>query len=120
MKFNRFGKKLRACRIAARYGLREFAEVVGIDFSNYSKIERGILKPPTGNKLSKILSALALKGIEAVEELWGLSLLGRADPEIVKIIDSLNDENISLRKALKKLEDNHGSSQCIVEKPQAN
>lgn len=55
-----FGKKLRELRKKARLTQRELAEKVGVDFSYLSKIENGVLPPPSEKVillLAEVLSA---------------------------------------------------------------
>lgn len=56
MLFHEFLKNLRVMR---DLGLREFAHKIGMDVGNYSRIERGIVKPPqkeeTLIKISEVL-----------------------------------------------------------------
>jgi len=57
-----FAKLLKALRLRAGYGLREFAEVVGEAPSNYVGRESGKLGPwQSQAKLQKIANALALR-----------------------------------------------------------
>jgi len=54
-----FGEFVKAKRKELRLTLREFCRMVNEDPSNWSKIERKILRPPQGkDKLEKIASAL--------------------------------------------------------------
>ncbi len=41
-----FGEYLRACRIESGYGLRAFAEEIGMQPSNLSNVEHGRIPPP--------------------------------------------------------------------------
>lgn len=62
-----FGELLSGYRKKANLTLREFAQAVGYDSSNISKIERGVLAPPpAGLVLRKWASALGL-GSESQE-----------------------------------------------------
>ena len=45
-----FGKFIKEQRIKKRIGLREFCKKYGHDPSNWSKLERGALQPPTDEK----------------------------------------------------------------------
>lgn len=62
-----FSDFLRDTRLALGKGLREFCLENGLDASNYSKIERGILPPPSGERLEKYAAFL---GIEKNSERW--------------------------------------------------
>jgi len=46
-----FGQFVRERRLSLDLGLRDFCDTAGLDPGNYSKIERGLAKPPTGEKL---------------------------------------------------------------------
>ena len=65
---SKFGKNLKKLRLAANFSLREICKKVGYDPSNWSKIERGRMAPPSGT-LKKWASALGLhKGTKQFEE----------------------------------------------------
>ena len=56
-----FGKFVKQIRIAKQIGLREFCVATGIDPSNWSKIERGIISPPQDRQvLDRVASILAI------------------------------------------------------------
>jgi len=59
-----FGRFVKECRIKKRLGLREFCERADMDPSNWSKVERGALKPPTA---SEVLDAIA-KALEIPDD----------------------------------------------------
>ncbi|MBU4369356.1 helix-turn-helix domain-containing protein [Patescibacteria group bacterium] len=62
----KFGQKLKELRINKGLTLRKICEKVDYDHSNWSKIERGRIPPPSNNKiLNKWAEALGL--INAVE-----------------------------------------------------
>ena len=46
-----FGKKLKEARIKRNLSLREICRLVSYDPSNWSKIERGIVSPPSNEKV---------------------------------------------------------------------
>ncbi|MFQ5996000.1 MAG: tetratricopeptide repeat protein [Dehalococcoidales bacterium] len=55
-----FGKRLRELRIQAQLTQRELAEKIGVDFSYLSKIENGVLPPPSEKvilELAEVLNA---------------------------------------------------------------
>lgn len=53
-----FGLKLRDLRKAAQLTQRELAEKVGIDFTYLSKIENGVMVPPSEATIKKMAEAL--------------------------------------------------------------
>lgn len=55
-----FGQYIQGKRAELRLGLREFCEAAGVDPSNYSKYERGILAPPEGVALKRIAKGLRI------------------------------------------------------------
>ncbi len=63
----RFGELLREKRLNKELSLRAFCVEFGFDPGNLSKVERGLLPPPTGEKLDEIAEAL---GIEAGSNEW--------------------------------------------------
>ena len=62
-----FGRWFKERRRNLGVTLRAFCRVHGLDHGNMSKIERGLLKPPTGQKLEEYLSYL---GIEPETDEW--------------------------------------------------
>ncbi len=63
-----FGQFVKEDRLAKGLGLREFCRKLGIDASNWSKVERGTLAPPQDEKkLEKIANIL---GIEPNTDKW--------------------------------------------------
>jgi len=56
-----FGDKIRQIRLATRLTLRAFCAAAGVEPSNYSKMERGLLPPPSEPaKLEPFRRALGL------------------------------------------------------------
>jgi len=56
-----FGQFVKKERLARGVGLREFCRRLGIDASNWSKVERGTLAPPQDvEKLKKIAKVLGI------------------------------------------------------------
>ena len=53
-----FGKLFKERRMALGKTLRQFCREHGLDHGNISKLERGLLKPPTGEKLAEYASHL--------------------------------------------------------------
>jgi len=63
-----FGQYLKALRIQKELSLRNICKKIGYDPSNWSKIERGVISPPSDEKiLTKWAGALGL--LEASKEL---------------------------------------------------
>ena len=72
-----FGEKLKDCRIRNRMTLRDCCNELGVDVSNWSKLERGVLPAP---KDIEILEAWAeFLGVSAREkqEFFDLAALSR-------------------------------------------
>ena len=53
-----FGEFIKQLRLQNRITLREFCRLAGIDPSNWSKIERGMLQPPKSKMLQSLLDKL--------------------------------------------------------------
>jgi len=49
----KFGRMLKELRIAKEFSLREICKETSYDASNWSKIERGLIPPPSDEKLLK-------------------------------------------------------------------
>jgi transcriptional regulator with XRE-family HTH domain len=63
-----FSQKVKALRLHKRLTLRDFCDQLGIDFSNWSKIERGINPPPKNVEvLEKIAVFFELRGADKLE-----------------------------------------------------
>ncbi|MFH1764214.1 MAG: helix-turn-helix transcriptional regulator [Gemmatimonadota bacterium] len=79
-----FGVFLRAQRLKAGYGLREFAREVGLQPSNLSNIEHERIPPPVEKqKLERIASLLGLtQGAEEWSMLFDLAVQGRDRPPV--------------------------------------
>ena len=58
MEAQEFGAKLRELRQKLGLTLRELADKVGIDFTYLSKIENGVLPPPSEKVISKLAGVL--------------------------------------------------------------
>lgn len=75
----KFGSYVRDLRKERRLGLREFCMTLGKDPSNWSKIERGVLPPPTEEEtLLEIASALDIaKGSDQWYKLFDYASVDR-------------------------------------------
>lgn len=88
-----FGSRIRELRKEKGISLRDFADMVGIDFTYLSKIENGKVDPPSEEKIKIMASQL---GVEA-EVLLGLA--GKISSEqIRKAVESNPDVGVLLRK----------------------
>lgn len=58
MKMETFGKYFKQLRIEKRITLREFCRKAGLDPSNWSKIERGMLQPPKSKNILQEIAAV--------------------------------------------------------------
>ena len=65
-KLERFGDFLRKRRLSLGSSLRAFCQSFGEDPSNWSKMERGLLKPPSS--VSRLCEMAKRLGIEEMEE----------------------------------------------------
>ena len=63
-----FGQFVKEERLARGLGLREFCRKLGIDASNWSKVERGVLPPPQDEK--KLKEIAHILGIRAGTDKW--------------------------------------------------
>ena len=64
-KLNKFGSILKELRIKKELGLREVCQIINYDPSNWSKIERGKIPPPSDEKvLRRWAKSLGLSGNE--------------------------------------------------------
>jgi len=75
-----FGKKLRELRSQAHLTQRELAQKIGVDFTYLSKIENGVLPPPS----EKVLSLLAEALNADRDELFALA--GRVPTDIAQML----------------------------------
>lgn len=76
MKFGTYTKEL---RISNRLTLREFAKQLGMDPSNWSKIERGIIPPPANDTLIQRISQILNLSAEQVQQLDDLATVARGE-----------------------------------------
>lgn len=88
-----FGGQIRELRTQKGISLRDFADMVGIDFTYLSKIENGKVDPPSEDKIRSMASSLD------VEAEFLLGLAGKISSEqIRKAVESNPDVGILLRK----------------------
>jgi len=80
MESEEFGKRLRELRKQAGITQRGLADKVGVDFSYLSKIENGVLSPPSEKVISRLAETLNADRDEL------LSLAGRIPSEISKLL----------------------------------
>lgn len=65
----KFSEQLHSLRIKKELSLREVCKLVNYDSSNWSKIERGLISPPTEKKvLTKWAMILGLTATKEIEE----------------------------------------------------
>jgi len=75
----KFGAYVKELRINARTTLREFAKQLGMDASNWSKIERGIIPPPANDTLIAKITQLLNLGAEETQQLDDLASIARGE-----------------------------------------
>lgn len=86
-----FGSYFKARRAALGVTLRAFCVEHGVDPSNLSKMERGLIPPPQGEKLRQYAGYLEI--VEGAEEWYTLVDLAAADRGLVP--EDLRDEEIA-------------------------
>lgn len=110
-----FHELLRFYRLRKRMGIREYCEVSGIDFSNYSKYERGVLKPPTKESALRMITKAMDLSNDEFEELRELAYLAKEQipPRVLERLGrgekmttffrAMGDEKITKEKLLELL-----------------
>ena len=115
-----FGAFIKIIRLEKNLSLREFSRMIKEDPSNWSKIERGILKPPrSDNKLSIIAKILKItKGSEDWEKLVDYSNIDSGNipeyimnnkevinflPAFFRTIDNIKPNDKEIKKLIKKI-----------------
>ncbi|MFC2033611.1 PGF-pre-PGF domain-containing protein [Chloroflexota bacterium] len=88
-----FGKRLRELRIQASFTLRDLAARVAVDFTYLSKIENGVLPPPSEKVILQLTEVLNADRDELI------TLAGRIPSDVVEILKS--------REALQILRSDH-------------
>lgn len=87
-----YGEFIKERRIGKGIGLREFCKVVGVDASNWSKVERGLLSPPQDKE--KLRRIAELLDIEFGSDAWlEMKDLASVDAGIIPE-DILSDEKV--------------------------
>ena len=89
-----FTETVKSLRLEKRLTLRDFCEKVGLDPSNWSKIERGV-NPPPGDVglLERLAEFFGLSGVEKLEFIDAAALQRKEIPPDVA-------DNVILQKAL--------------------
>lgn len=80
-----FGTYIKDLRIRGQITLRDFAKRLGMDPSNWSKIERAIIPPPANDTLIPKISDLLNLKVEEIQQLNDLATVARG--ELPKDID---------------------------------
>jgi transcriptional regulator with XRE-family HTH domain len=88
-----FGMTVRRLREGRKFGLRKFAQTVGMSPTYLSKVERGEFKPPTEENVRAIAKALG----QDADEL--LALAGRVASDLTDIIQRRPREMASFVRA---------------------
>lgn len=77
-----FGARLRALRLAADLSQRELARRADLDFTYLSKIEAGVVLPPSDDKIRSLATALPMDE-QVLSELLDLAHQTKVPTEIV-------------------------------------
>ena len=85
MTYGQFGQYVKGLREKRELSLREFCRLAGLDPSNWSKVERGLLSPPRSRKcLNDIVGVLLIeKGTEEWHTLFDMAAIGHIPVELV-------------------------------------
>ena len=97
-----FGTRLRELRVQAHLTQRELAEKIGVDFSYLSKMENGVLPPPSEKVLLKLAEALGADE----DELFALA--GKIPNDIAQLLKH--------REALQFLRSGHARKKVLAKK----
>jgi transcriptional regulator with XRE-family HTH domain len=81
-----FANYIRQKRISAKLTLREFCRAIGFDASNWSKIERGLARPPQSKSfLDGIAKVLKIEtGSQDYKEMLDLAALSSIPEELIE------------------------------------
>lgn len=100
-----FGGKLKQFRLSANLSLRDVCKKLSYDPSNWSKIERGIINPPTDEKvLEKWAKALNIEKEDKIKDfVYSAKVLqGLIPNDIINNKDLINHLPVFFRTAGKK------------------
>lgn len=104
-----YGQTITDKRIRLGYSLRAFCVKFNYDCGNFSKMERGILRPFTGDKLEKLCKELDMDFFEKIyiselaeKEVWPDS----AKEQIQKLVG----ENEKLKEEIKELKEGYDAN----------
>jgi len=75
-----FGQVLRKSRLAKKYSLRKFAELVGVSPTYLSQVEQDNVMPPTADRVKRMADLLGENSDE-----W-IALAGRVPEDVPEII----------------------------------
>ena len=53
-----FGEYIKTRRVAKEISLRKFSQLIDVDASNWSKVERGILPPPQDEERLRVIASI--------------------------------------------------------------
>ena len=85
MKENEFGRRLRELRKEAGMSQREVAQKVGVDFTYLSKIESGVMSPPSEKVITKLARVLDANRDELI------TLAGKVPSDLALILKDKED-----------------------------
>ena len=85
MIYGQFGRYVKELREKRGLSLREFCRLAGLDPSNWSKVERGLLSPPRSQKALNDIAGVLLvaKGTEEWHMLFDRAAIGHIPGELV-------------------------------------
>lgn len=96
-----FGEEFVALRHENRISLRDLSRATGYDSSNWSKVERNLIKPPNHKTLKVALGMFKLSTAEKQRLLDLADVSGRKLPEDIPQEDLLKHIPVCLDKARK-------------------
>jgi len=70
----RFPQLLRRSRLDAQLSIRELARRTGIDPTHLSRMERGVVPPPAGPRLSAIIRELPRSQLAVMIRIWTVNM----------------------------------------------